>query len=419
MYKKITSLFVILAMLVCVSSCSSGGAEFGFFRGAFSPFFAIQAEDISVVDATQETILVTSGDDAEIVYDAYTKGIGIADIDMQYENGGVACTIKLGEDVYFSDGVQMTADDIIFSMYVYADPSYEGWSSFCYSNIRGLANYHYGVPFAESTEFTDEQLDAALADPSAELAALVTEKVVLPVLEEELDWVIRSYDDEGYKGTEFEQYMKKYPQPKDLFAYIYSIDENYDSSAVDTIEQVFEDIKAQYGSDYKMLSKIMGVDLTASAYLCAKEILLHEMAIDANYRQIEKIDGIEKVDKFTVKVTFNSDDANDYEKVLGIYAAPLHYYGDESLYDYDNKMFGFVRGDLSAVKEKNLSPLGAGKYVFKSYKEDKGVSFTANKSYFRNSDILPSLYFKETGNSNADKTHGYYITRENVTYVEK
>ena len=40
----------------------------------------------------------------------------------------------------------------------------------------------------------------------------------------------------------------------------------------------------------------------------------------------------------------------------------MHYYGDESLYDYENNSFGFPKGDLSGVKEKTGKPLGAGPY---------------------------------------------------------
>ncbi len=36
--------------------------------------------------------------------------------------------------------------------------------------------------------------------------------------------------------------------------------------------------------------------------------------------------------------------------------APLHYYGDESLYDYDNNSFGFAKGDLSSVRAKTSAP---------------------------------------------------------------
>ena len=52
---------------------------------------------------------------------------------------------------------------------------------------------------------------------------------------------------------------------------------------------------------------------------------------------------------------------------LGVAIAPLHYYGDESKYDYENNQFGFERGDLSGVQAKTAEPMGAGPYKFVKY----------------------------------------------------
>ena len=49
--------------------------------------------------------------------------------------------------------------------------------------------------------------------------------------------------------------------------------------------------------------------------------------------------------------------------------APLHYYGDESLYDYDNNSFGFAKGDLSSVRAKTSAPMGAGMFTFSKYSD--------------------------------------------------
>ena len=419
MFKKILSILLISTVLISFSSCNKNSYDFSFFRGAFSPFFALQPEDISVVDATQETLLVTQGEAAEFVKNAYTKGVGIADIETEYDaDENLVCTVKLGKDVYFSDGVQMTADDIIFSMYVYADPSYEGWSAFCHSDIKGMHNYHYNLPYADTTEFSEKQIQDALNNPSDELKTLLAQKVVIPVLEEELGWLIRSFEDKGYKGTELEEYMKQYPDVKDLFAFLYSIDNNYDSSKAENAMQVLDDIKAQYGYDYKTLSKVLGVELINSAYLCAKEVLLKELDTEP-HANIEKIEGIEKVDDFTVKVTLTSDDAETFKKVFGIYITPLHYYGDKELYNYEENKFGFTRGDLTSVKQKDSKPLGAGQYVFNKYNVEKGVSFNVNENYFRTVENPELLYFKETCDSSVSLSHSYYVTSDDVTYVEK
>jgi peptide/nickel transport system substrate-binding protein len=44
---------------------------------------------------------------------------------------------------------------------------------------------------------------------------------------------------------------------------------------------------------------------------------------------------------------------------MGFTIAPLHYYGDESLYDYDKQFLRLPKGDLSGVKAKNTEPWAA------------------------------------------------------------
>ena len=78
--------------------------------------------------------------------------------------------------------------------------------------------------------------------------------------------------------------------------------------------------------------------------------------------------------------------------------APLHYYGDEALYDYDNNSFGFVKGDLSIVKDKTTQPIGCGAYVFDGY--DKGVvTLKANPNYFQGEPVTKVLLMQEAVDS--------------------
>ena len=45
---------------------------------------------------------------------------------MQNEDGTVDYNITMRDDILFSDGTPMTIDDVIFSMYVLSDPTYDG-----------------------------------------------------------------------------------------------------------------------------------------------------------------------------------------------------------------------------------------------------------------------------------------------------
>lgn len=418
MKKRILSAFLIISLLLC-SSCSMKTIKFDYFDGKFSPFFVLHTGDMSVTAMVHETLLVTNGEDSgEKILDAYTKGVGVADITLDDSDmSKLVCTIKIGEDVTFSDGTPMTADDVIFSMYVYADRDYEGWSGFNSTSIEGLKNYRYNNSFAQNVSLTEEQLDKALENPDEKLSSLIKEKVINPVLEDEMEWAQRVYDDSSYLGTELGQYMGIYPEAKDLFAYLYSIDKNYDSKSVDTADKVVEDIKAQYGIDYETLGKVIGADLKAAARRCAEEVITESILETMESQPVNTISGIQKIDDKTVNITLNTHDDNQLKTMLGIYIAPMHYYGDKALYDYEGAKFGFVRGDLSKLKEKNAAPVGAGRYILKEYKNNK-VVFEQNKDYFRNIPLENKVIFEATGNSSESKVHGYYVTYENYTYIK-
>ena len=115
-----------------------------------------------------------------------------------------------------------------------------------------------------------------------------------------------------------------------------------------------------------------------------------------------RISGIQKIDDKTVQVTLTSVDATALGN-MNICIAPLHYYGDESLYDYDNNSFGFTKGDLSTVREKTNKPMGAGPYTFVKY-ENKIVYLKANENYYKGAPATREIQFKVTGDS--DKVPG-------------
>lgn len=116
-----------------------------------------------------------------------------------------------------------------------------------------------------------------------------------------------------------------------------------------------------------------------------------------------KIEGIKKVDDYTVSVTTDSYDVTTIYQ-LGLEGiAPLHYYGDESKYDYENDKFGFDKGDLSTVDAKDGAPMGAGPYKFVKY-EKKTVYFEANEDYWRGAPKTKYVQYKEV--QDRDKVTG-------------
>lgn len=96
-----------------------------------------------------------------------------------------------------------------------------------------------------------------------------------------------------------------------------------------------------------------------------------------NDESVASIEGIKKTGDYSFCITTTSK----YE-CFSFEIAPLHYYGDLSKYDYDNNKFGFDKGDISKIREKESAPLGAGPYEVTDNKNGI-LYFKANEHYYK------------------------------------
>ncbi|NTU65071.1 MAG: ABC transporter substrate-binding protein, partial [Chloroflexi bacterium] len=110
---------------------------------------------------------------------------------------------------------------------------------------------------------------------------------------------------------------------------------------------------------------------------------------------IPSIEGIKKVDQYTVEVKTKGYEAPAVYSICGLEVAPMHYYGDKAQYDYEKNMFGHPFGDLTIVQAKTTEPMGAGPYKFVKY-ENRIVYFEANENYFKGEPVTKFIQFKET-----------------------
>ena len=78
------------------------------------------------------------------------------------------------------------------------------------------------------------------------------------------------------------------------------------------------------------------------------------------------ISGIKKTGDYSMTVSLTQVDATAIYQ-LPVTVCPMHYYGETDKYDYDNNMFGFVKGDLSHVKSVTSTPIGSGPYTFEGW----------------------------------------------------
>jgi peptide/nickel transport system substrate-binding protein len=416
--KKITAVILVfvlaLSSLVACNKVKQNTVTplvvgYSAFSQKFSPFFAESAYDQDVASMTQVSLMTTDRvggiiykaiDGETVKYngkDYNYKGICNIDVKINKDAAGKATTtvytMTIRDDVKFSNGEKMTADDIIFNYYVLCDPTYTGSSTVYSSPILGMKNYRYNNSLAEVTT-----ADAELANPSAATKAEFAKQLVAPLLTSELDWVKGLYKDGTIKNYGID--TAKMPAPKDGFYAFYGTVKGYDSTKK-TEATVLKDVIAEYGSDYKKLAAAYG----DSTYFDTKaqDIALKQVLSKSNGDKVPNITGIKKISQTVVEVTTKGFDASAIYSICGIQVAPLSYYGDKTLYDYNNNKFGFTRGDLSKIQSKTTMPLGAGAYKFVKY-ENKVVYFEANDDFYKGTPVTKYIQFKET--TEADKISG-------------
>ena len=367
------------------------------FSEKFSPFFATTAYDQDAAGMTQVGLLSTDregnvvlkgieGETIPFNGKEYTYN-GIADcVITKNEDGSLVYEFKLREDVFFSDGTNLTADDVIFSMYVLSDPTYDGSSTFYALPIKGMEEYRSGMsalsailladgPDKTSEFYTKEQADYYWA--AFEKAGLAFAKGIL-------DDIIAVYG-EAYGVSD-------YAGAAALWGY----------ADITTEADFWAAIKENYGYN---LSSTDGIDYEAFNESIV-DLINKELGDKANEYaagvvtgdSAANISGIEKTGMYSLKVTLKEFDAVAIYQ-LAVTVAPLHYYGSRDAFKYTENKFGFTKGDLSGVKSKTTKPLGAGAYKFVKY-ENGVVNYERNEYYYDGCPKIKYINFQETDAGN-------------------
>ena len=377
------------------------------FSQKFSPFFATTGYDQDVAGMTQLSLMTIDRAGA-IVYNAIegeTRSYngndyfysGIADIEVETLETTTVYTLKMRDDIKFSDGTPASIDDVIFYYYVVLDPAYTGATTLSSHNIVGYENYRYNSSKAEKIDYVPILADI---DNNEALQTWVAENVIKPTLDEELVWAESLYTNEKYlANATYAAYFEQYPDRKDLlYNVFYGLDKDYDSTK-HTEEEVMAKLYEEYGYDYQEMG---------NGYAGDPNYFVDQAMIDAIYEialaaaegaaAVPNIAGIKKIDQYTVEVTTNGYSANSIYQIGAATLAPLHYYGDKELYDYENNKFGFKNREPDAmdlIETHTTQPLGAGAFKFEKF-ENKIVYFKANENYWKDTPIIQNIQFKET-----------------------
>ncbi|MBR3272654.1 MAG: ABC transporter substrate-binding protein [Clostridia bacterium] len=362
------------------------------FGQKFSPFFATTAYDMEVVDLTQALLLqadrggaiINNGIDGETVgyngTDYEYKGMGNVEV-VQNDDGSVDYNLTMRDDIVFSDGEPANIDDVIFGIYVMSDPTYDGSFTIYALPIEGMEEYRSGMESRGNKIFEDGQGDGYVAnslyteDQYKAFWDFYNEQAGAAFAQEIVDYCIANgYNAEGDSvaacAANWGFELAEDATAQDFWEAIVA--------AYDTVEEA--EATETAGSDR--------LGLTIANLGADYEVGVETGAGAAN------ISGIKRTGDYSLTVHMTEYDATAIYN-MAFTVAPLHYYGDKALYDYDNNSFGFPKGDLSGVKAKNTQPLGCGPYTFEGYANGV-VTLKANPHYFKGEPAIKTLQMQES-----------------------
>lgn len=421
------ALALILSLVMCVGLFTACGEQknpdgnggeskdtplvvgYSAFNQKFSPFFSETEYDqdvwvmtsLNLLNSDRQGQIIMKGIEGETHnYNGtdYTY-YGPADCEIvQKDDGTVDYNFKMREDLVFSDGEKVTIDDVIFSMYVLCDPTYDGNSTLYAAPIQGMAAYRAGMTTlakalaaagrdnADFTYWTEEQ-QTKFWDNFDKGLVPFAEGIVAACVE-------------GGMNTE-----------GDIAGA--AANWGFDGLAADaTIQDFAMAIGNQYGWVFSAMEKEVGNTDALSTMMDADVYNDYPTTGVKTGESADSITGIKKTGDYSMTVTLDKVDATAIYQ-LGVTIAPLHYYGDPTQFDAENNKFGFPKGDLSSVRAKTTEPMGAGPYKFLKY-EDGVVYFEANENYFLGAPKTKYLNFQQCM-SDDDKLNGVITGTIDIT----
>ena len=365
------------------------------FEGKFSPFFAASSADQHVIDLTNIALLGADrkgemilkgieGETREYNGTDYTY-YGPADCEVtENADGTVTYAINMRDDLVFSDGTPITIDDVIFNLYVYMDPTYDGSATLYSMPIAGLDDYRNSM--------------TTLSKLIAEAGEDNTDNSLFTAEQQKAFW-----DAVNEGGTAFAQEIVD-----NCVAAGYADEGNVAAAAsawgFDGLDATAKDFFLAIAEKYDWNFASMEAETAGSALsdLIPADVYAYSTTGVATGADVDTVSGIVKTGDYSMTIT-TTELSNSMIYQLQLPIASLDYYGDRSLYDYDNHSYGFKKGDLSKVRSVTSAPMGAGVYTFNKY-SDGVIYLDANPNYYEGEALIKHVNMKET--QEADKITG-------------
>ena len=382
------------------------------FDGKFSPFFYTNSYENDVMSMVFDGLLLTDREGSVVLKGAdgevrpyngtdYTYN-GVANCDIvENEDGTVDYNITMKQGIKFSDGEEMTIDDVIFSYYVLLDPTYDGVSTLYSIPIKGLEAYRTGMEsrmnlilaagpdgYTATDYFTEDQYNtfwAAFNAAGVKFAQEILDYVVAEGYAAATDPVAAQAANWGFELAEDATVEDFWAAIVEAYGYDLSDEGINKETAGTSISALIEAEIGDSFSDYTI-----GVQTGESA---------------------PNVSGIVKTGDYSMTVTLTEVSATAIYQIP-VTICPVHYYGEMDKYDYDNNKFGFDKGDLSHVKSVTSAPIGSGPFTFKSY-ANGAVTLEKNPGYWKGEPKIDTVIWREM--QDVDKIPGVVSGTIDVT----
>ena len=419
---------LILSLVMCVSLFTACGKKQGStddqetaktlvvgtqnFDGKFSPFFYTNSYENDVMSMIFDGLLLTDREGSVVLKGAdgevrpyngtdYTYN-GVANCDIvENADGTVDYKITMKEGIKFSDGEEMTIDDVIFSYYVLLDPTYDGVSTLYSIPIKGLEAYRTGMEsrmnlilaagpdgYTATDYFTEDQYNtfwAAFNAAGVKFAQEILDYVVAEGYAAATDPVAAQAANWGFELAEDATVEDFWAAIVEAYGYDISDEGINKETAGTSISALIEAEIGDSFSDYTI-----GVQTGESA---------------------PNVSGIVKTGDYSMTVTLTEVSATAIYQIP-VTICPVHYYGEMDKYDYANNKFGFDKGDLSHVKSVTSAPIGSGPFTFKSY-ANGAVTLEKNPGYWKGEPKIDTVIWREM--QDVDKIPGVVSGTIDVT----
>ncbi|MCD7826297.1 MAG: ABC transporter substrate-binding protein [Clostridiaceae bacterium] len=355
------------------------------FTQNYNPFVSGNDADKQVVELTQIKLfgtdrsgrMVYKGIDGELrsYNDTNYTYYGAADLTIDYNEKKDETTyrIELRDDLTFSDGEKITMDDILFSMYVLCDNSYDGDLALGDMPIKGLLNYQANNSKAE--KISDKRVARYIEKMPSRLQQWIQDNIIEKEISDGMKYCRKNYSSQGYSSAQ-EYFQEKYQiSGKGL-----------------TEKQCVKKAAAVYQKrGYRVLAKTVYQDKTY--YDGQVEAQCRIFLAAGKGKKVKSISGIRQVGEYELEITTYGYNRS-MSAALQIPVCALHYYGDTTLFSPEKGKFGFRRGDISTVCSHKAWPMGAGAYRFVKY-EDGVVYLTSNEMYYLGCPEIAFVQLKE------------------------